>query len=417
MNLIYMCVFHEVQYIGLLQKLITSISVFANIDVTTTHILVITSPSFEPIIREKLKEFVLPIQYWTLHLNTLMEAGYSKIQIFKYDLIRNYTHLLYLDTDILISSDINPLFAIRITDTKMYALEEGNIGNDFWGNQFFDFTKWSRDLSAFSTGVLYFKNSPHMVQLFQETIDHILNYFKNKGVVPHCLEQPFLVYNAICSDRYDNQTLKTYVENSPKEVSSSIIIYHFPGGPGCYRSKYAKLSTFWGKILAFSNKIDKTSLLRVENNFTTPFEMLTYYYNTTVQPTILIFNIDDILLHFINNCKDCSIDIISPHDTRIVHDAETIVRFHTIHSLCLLDKCADDTYTIVILNSVQPYTETKYLFVSICNKIADNGYIIGYYGNSEIKEAAREFCAHFEQYIIEKQFGDTEWYCIHMKKD
>jgi lipopolysaccharide biosynthesis glycosyltransferase len=254
MNLIYACVFHQESYINLLKLLITSISVKSNINKDTTDILIITSPSFKEKIVKELEGFDLPLYYYILDLHTLMEASCCKLKIFQYHNIEKYQKLLYLDTDVLINSDVNILFNIEISEDKLYTLEEGIIGNDLWGGpRFFDFTKFDRNTPAFSAGVFYFMNSLSMKKLFEDTNKHIANHLANNYQIPVCLDQPFLVYNSFISNKYDNQFMKKYLENNPNEVSNEKIIYHFPGGPGHYSSKYYKMTHFWNLINAQSN--------------------------------------------------------------------------------------------------------------------------------------------------------------------
>lgn len=245
MNLIYMCVFYQRSYIKLLKLLITSISVKGNINKDTTDILIITSPGFHSIIQKDLEGFVLPIHYYILDLNSLMEASCCKLKIFSYDQIDKYQKILYLDTDVLINSDLNVLFSNEISSDKLYALEEGNIGHEYWGAQFFDFTKFDRNTSAFSAGVFYFMNSLSMKKLFEDINMQITNYNGNN---PVCLDQPFLVFNSFIQGKYNNQFMKKYLENNPSVVNNEKIIYHFPGGPGNYHSKFSKMTAFWDKM-------------------------------------------------------------------------------------------------------------------------------------------------------------------------
>jgi lipopolysaccharide biosynthesis glycosyltransferase len=245
MNLIYVCVFHQQNYINLLKLLINSISVKANINKETTDILIITCPSFHDKIKKELGGYDLPLHYYILDLHTMMEASCCKLKIFQYDKIDTYKKILYLDTDVLINSDINVLFDIEISSDKLYALEEGTISHDFWGSQFFDSKK---DDPAFSAGVFYFMNSLSMKKLFQDTNTHISDHLSKKYGIPSCLDQPFLVYNSFVQNKYDNQFMKKYLENNPSVVSSEKIIYHFPGGPGNYSSKHHKMVAFWNKI-------------------------------------------------------------------------------------------------------------------------------------------------------------------------
>ena len=250
MNLIYICVFHNESYINLLELLINSIYLKSNIDPTTTHILLITSCNFQPIIEKILEKFNLPIHYFILNLRSLFEAGCARLNIFKYEKIDNYDKILYLDTDILLNNDINTLFNINILDNKIYALEEGRISvGNYYGSKFFDFSKISPNLPAFTTGILFFKNSTIIKDLFKTVDLHIIDYiYKKRNGPPNCLDQPFIVYNAITQKKYDNQLMKQFVENNPSIVSKEKIIYHFPGHPGSYNSKIAKMMAFWKKI-------------------------------------------------------------------------------------------------------------------------------------------------------------------------
>lgn len=246
-----MCVFHQQDYINLLKLLITSISLYGNINKETTDILIITSPIFQPIIQKELETFNLPLQYHILDLQTLFESSCCKLNIFLYNEIDKYQKILYIDTDVLINSDINKLFDIEISSEKLYALEEGEIGHEYWGSEFFDFTKFNTNTPAFSAGVFYIMNSLSMKKLFEDTLLHISTYLSENKPIPTCLDQPFLVYNCFIQNKYDNQLMKDYLENNPITVNKEKIIYHFPGGPGWYINKYQKMSVFVNKMTEF----------------------------------------------------------------------------------------------------------------------------------------------------------------------
>jgi hypothetical protein len=237
--------------------LITSINENAYLDRDTTEILILTSPSIQTLIQKELEEFDLPIFYYILDVCTLFGAGCARLHIFKYESISKYDKILYLDTDILINSNINVLFDLDLSSDKLYALEEGSIGEMHWGSQFFDLIKipYNKNMSAFTSGILLFKNSNSMQNLFNIINLHIIDYiYIKKNNIPVCLDQPFIVYNAILNNNYDNQLLKMYVENNPSCVSSEKIVYHFPGCPGAYDSKISKMTSFW-KIMNIKVKI------------------------------------------------------------------------------------------------------------------------------------------------------------------
>jgi len=247
MNLIYMCVFHQESYIQLLKLLIHSIAIKANIHPGTTHILIYTSAAFQPLIVKELADYTsLPIHYTLMDIDTIMKASCCKLNIFQYDKIHIYDKILYLDTDVLVNGDVNVLFNQDISPERLHALEEGELVGDYWGGQFFDKATTSPTTRAFSAGVFYLRNSEPMRTLFAAILAHIQDYVYEKGnAAPVCLDQPFLVYNAVQQNKYDNQLMKTYLENNPSTVSSEKIIYHFPGGPGHFETKFAKMSEMW----------------------------------------------------------------------------------------------------------------------------------------------------------------------------
>jgi len=239
----------------------TSISEKSNINIKTTNILIVTCNKFKSLIQKELETFVIPIDYYMLELDTLFQAGCARLDIFKYERISQYDTILYLDTDILINSDINVLFTLDLSTEKLYALKEGQIGQGGHGMEFFDFTKYDVNQSAFTSGILLFRNSNTIKELFTTIQLHIDEYiYKGKNKIPGCLDQPFIVYNAISQNKYDNELLCAYAENNPTCMTSDKIVYHFPGGPGNYQSKYDKMTDFLKK-----NVLCKTDIMKTVN--------------------------------------------------------------------------------------------------------------------------------------------------------
>ena len=176
-----MCVFIKEQYIELLSLLIRSMCINGNINTSNTHILIITSSEFQRLIQSELETYILKtnilIKYYTLNLNTIMEASCCKLNIFDYADVNIYTKILYLDTDILINGDINILFNLNILQDKLYALEEGTIGGPFWGKEFFDSSKFKSSITTFSalTNSIFCKANTQIIELntpFLETKKH-----------------------------------------------------------------------------------------------------------------------------------------------------------------------------------------------------------------------------------------------------
>jgi len=260
-NLIYVSVSYQESYIDLLYLLIESIFFYGKMCMANTDILIITSRDFEDKIKKKLIDFDLPIKYFIVEINEMIDSMTSRLLIFRYENINKYGKILYLDTDILINRDINTIFDTETNPNKLYALEEGIIGGEWWGREFFDFNRINPYTSAFSSGVLFFHNSIEMIGLFQDINDHIEHFTHVENKKPSFYDQPFIVYNAISKNKYDNQFLKKYVELNPSpEKPHDKIIYHFAAGPGGFIDKYKKMTMFnRNRILTTNNNIIMSS--------------------------------------------------------------------------------------------------------------------------------------------------------------
>jgi hypothetical protein len=435
-----MCVFHQESYINLLKLLVTSISEKAHVDLATTDILVITSPGFHPLIQKELASINLPIQYHILDLHTLMEASCCKLKIFQYHNIDKYDKILYLDTDVLINSDVNVLFNIDISPDKVYALEEGIIGHEFWGGQFFDFSVNNPHTPAYSAGVLYFRNSPAMKELFTAANTHIASHMQNNSA-PVCLDQPFLLYHSFTQQKYDNQLMKSYMENNPSMISTTKIIYHFPGGPGDYASKHDKMTSFWGRMQTHMNV------------FNTRNDMLKHYLGQRTSPKMVEIGVfkGDFLDYLVRNCSIGTIDAVDLFEgdtcsgdadgNNVVYynvgksylelsekyRDDTRVRLQKSDSVTFLQNQPDDTYDIVYIDGDHSYNGVKQDLRNAYKKIKNGGYIMGHdyemnmskahtYYNFGVKAAVDEFCKEYNQIIVAKAIDGCVSFCIHITK-
>ena len=242
-NLIYMCIFFNKNYIHLLKLLLQSLNEFGKKN-ENTDILIITEADFVPWIQEMSVDYGLSLKYMVINgIETIFYAAASRILIFQYLEIDLYEKILYLDTDIVISSDINRIFNLSI-ESKLYALPEGTIGDTWWGGEeFFDFTKIEKNISAFSTCCLLFRNTPEIKKLFQ----NIIFYIQEKSLqvrTPITLEQPFVVYVSVTQKMYNNTLLCGLIVNHP-ESDTGQVVSHFPIGPGDYSSKLKKMTEFY----------------------------------------------------------------------------------------------------------------------------------------------------------------------------
>ena len=255
MNLIYISVFCQHSYIELLKLLMKSLHERGHLNVATTEFLIMTSDEFKPIISRELSVYPFVIHYFIQTVSTIMEASSSRLSIFEYENIDRYDKILYLDTDVLINSDVNRLLDVDICDNKLYVVEEGNLLGDPWGWWLFTGTNIDKKTTAFSAGVMFFKNSRSMKHLFINIQGYMYDYLHVRGNGnPVCLEQPFIIYKAITQNKYDNQMMKAFLRNiyvglnDSEAVAEDMVIFHFPGQIGNYANKCARMNAYWHRM-------------------------------------------------------------------------------------------------------------------------------------------------------------------------
>ena len=262
-NLIYWCIFCNEQYIKLLKLLLISLKLFSNLPNNTDY-LILCHPNFRHKITDLFNEMKMKCNFWCLDLSSTFEAGYSRLQIFKYEYISQYTKILYLDCDILITNNLSNILDLNLNN-KIYALKEGNTCHHYWGSKFF--LDNNPNLEAFTSAVLLFNNHSSIKNLFNITLNHISDHINNNLSIPVCLDQPFIVYNAINNNLYNNTKLNTLVINNPnKNNFINKTVCHFPGSPGKHIPKINKMTSFMNDILMNYNIIKNNFFEIIDDN-------------------------------------------------------------------------------------------------------------------------------------------------------
>ena len=242
-TIIYSCVFFNEKYINLINLLLKSYKLFGNSSGDVDY-LIICNPDFQKKIQAIFDNLNISGKIWCIDLKTKFEAGYSRLKIFNYPNINLYNKILYLDCDILVTNSINNILDFQL-ENKLYALQEGNTNQEFWGSRFFD---KNPNCSAFTSGILLFNNNTIIKDLFSQILLHIHNHITSNSPIPVCLDQPFIVYHAVKNNLYDNQKLINIVINNPNNFNNETIS-HFPGGPGNYESKIVKMTNYMNNVM------------------------------------------------------------------------------------------------------------------------------------------------------------------------
>jgi len=140
---------------------------------------------------------------------------------------------------------MNTVFTLA-QDEVLYAVEEGIVDSvdEYWGRCLFymngdDMSKYSGK-TAFSSGILLFKNCEKIRHLFQQIKDDI----KRRPIQFGTYDQPYIVYNACINDAYDNKALHGYAHTMDMDIHSKTIIRHYAGAPGYPYRKIDMMTEF-----------------------------------------------------------------------------------------------------------------------------------------------------------------------------
>jgi len=193
-SLVYFCVFHQQGYADLLEYLLKSLKLFSNYD--SIDLLVFTSENLVNYIQKIVDNLYLKINIKTFNFTTMHEAGCARLHIFEYENIDEYSNILYLDTDIIIESDLMKLFNC-LKEDKLYAKNEYDIHGSGHGGLFFNFNDWNPKQASLNSGVLLFKNSINMRKLFNTINNHIATLKTKNTIIPECMDQSFIAYHFI----------------------------------------------------------------------------------------------------------------------------------------------------------------------------------------------------------------------------
>lgn len=234
MKCIFTCVFAQERYVDLLFLWLESIHIYGNL--RDFEILIYTTTAF----MNRIKSSNLWCESIQFEINdrymTLDSACKARLELFKFSSSAKYDQILYLDTDILITADLNPVFDVIQKDV-LYAMQEGAIDGEWWGRELFgNEIHLYEDKNAFTCAILLFNNCAAIRELFRLiNIDMTVR-------ASHCHDQSYIVYHSFTHKLFDNQALRAYAENVFHcDLDLSKTIHHFPYGPGNYGSKFDEM--------------------------------------------------------------------------------------------------------------------------------------------------------------------------------
>ena len=256
MNLVYSCVFFNEKYIILIEKLLSSF--YKHNKNNNICYLIITTSKFEEKIRNICKNIGLSFDIWTRDIcnsdksiDNIYEATYSRYAIYQYPNINNYNKILYLDTDILVINNLNPLFDLELSNL-LYTLYEDSYNTRLVHCALFDekeFTIAKKNKDTFTTAIILFINNTIMLDIIKNIYQSIEHHHKiSNGPLP-CYDQPIVNKLAYSNKIVNNKLLNNYCINiAPTDgvnklsEMSKYLICHFATDVGDANSKIKRMS-------------------------------------------------------------------------------------------------------------------------------------------------------------------------------
>lgn len=242
-NLVYACVFCNKDYILLTDVFLHSIKMYGALD-KNTDLYILTSPCFKNDIQDIACKYDIDVHIYTISLDTIVQAKTARLMIFDLPFVSKYTKILYLDTDIVVINGFDKMFSHELDD-KLYVVRECDIGSEYFGKQFFDFSKIDPNTPAFNSGVLLFNNCKVIKRLFKDILHHIMDYNKTNKF-GSTVDQPFFNYHAITNNLQEMTLLSEYSTNDPSsyKCKPSIVTCHFAGNYNSVSAKAQQMKEF-----------------------------------------------------------------------------------------------------------------------------------------------------------------------------
>lgn len=250
-KLIYSCVFFNEGYLELTELLLKSYSQFGN-TADKADYLIICSAKFKDAIQSLFSRLNIKGKIWVLNPMNKFEACYYRLKIFDYPKIDQYDKILYLDTDIIISNDLNTILDIDIKEVLYsYADDDKTISD--WGHGKIIFEKLNISFNprqkVFSTAILYFLNCVTMRKLFKDVIKNIEMICPNgKYHLGGTYDQDFVIFQCVIDKLYDTNTISKYCQNNAGKPAENLILNHFCVPCGEPNGKRARMYNFYYEL-------------------------------------------------------------------------------------------------------------------------------------------------------------------------
>ena len=175
MNLIYFTIGYNPGYVKLLEVCLASLR--KKCDMSTIKLLVMCDLNYLPYVNNLGFDYTII----TPENNSPEQVSMRKVEIFHFDMINNFEKVIYLDSDIVITGDLNVIFDNITKDNILYTFNESDDFGEhnliYFGRQ--DYTKHQilefvrRNIKVFNCGQFGFLVTKIMQKHFSNVLDLI----------------------------------------------------------------------------------------------------------------------------------------------------------------------------------------------------------------------------------------------------
>lgn len=266
MNLLYTTIGYNSSYIQCLQFLLQSIKHYT--PNPSFDILVICDeqflPSVIPIVSQTCASTQNLIFLTTPNSTDVMCASINKLKVFEYHNIERYCNVIYIDTDILCTLNVNTMFERLEAETRdekgvLYAFKEQNDilshKNSFWSMGTYsdkDIEYFERlQIYPFNAGCFAFHNQPIMHTHFKQ-----IQRMIQTSITRHFFEQAYMnvYFNLRNLVNYTLINSNNYVMFPNLDTYYKDKIIHFCGSPGNGNRKELIMLAYIQKFILTANK-------------------------------------------------------------------------------------------------------------------------------------------------------------------
>lgn len=235
MNLVYFTIGFQPGYVQLLEVCVASLR--KKCDMTNIKLLLMCDINYLPHAQHIGFDYIIV----TPDNHSPEQVSMRKVEIFGFDMIDNFKKVIYLDSDIVITGDLNTIFQEIVDDNLLYTFNESDDFNEhklvYFGRQ--DYSDWQldnfrrRDIKVFNCGQFGFMVSPQMKAHFANVLVLMRDTSR-----PSFYEQSFMNY--YFNTRYLTDPIfnkYTALGTRGDMVHNKTIIVHFANATIPYTNK------------------------------------------------------------------------------------------------------------------------------------------------------------------------------------